>query len=313
MENLLFSLNATIPIFLVMFVGWILKQKGMFDDNFISVSNKFNFNVTLPILLFQDMSNSNIREKMDIKFVLYCAIVTSLCFFLIWIGAKIFIKDKDIIGSFVQGSFRGSAAVLGTALIQNMYGNSGMAPLMMISVVPLYNIYSVIVLTLNAKHRTKDDGIKKAFINVCKNPIIIGILSGFLFSYLEIPIPDIVNKTLKNFSSIATPLALIAIGAGFEGTKALKKFKPTIASSFIKLILQTIIFLPIAIIMGFRDEKLIAILIMLSSPSTVSCYIMAKNMDNDDVLASSIVVVTTLASAFTITAFIYILKFMSFI
>lgn len=307
MENLLFSLNATVPVFLTMIIGYLLNKTGMFKGNFLSVANKFNFNVTLPALLFRDISETNITEVFDLKFVIFGAVVTSICFWGIWGVTKIVMKDKTMVGAFVQASFRGSAAILGIALIQNVIGHSAIAPLMIISSVPLYNIYSVIVLTFEAQDG-KQKKIGNAVINICKNPIILGIVAGSIVSLLRIDFPVMIDKTIGNLASMATPLALIAIGAGFEGKKALAKIKPTFAATFIKLILQPIIFLPLAAYMGFHGEKLLCILIMLASPTTVSTYIMAKDMKNDEVLTSSVIVASTFLSAFTITGFIYILK-----
>lgn len=309
MENFIYSVNATLPIFLVIVIGYVLKQVGMLNDEFVTVANKFNFKVTLPFLVFRDISGANIKEDFDVVFVLFCAIATTICFFAIWGGAKFFIKDKSITGAFVQASFRSSAAVMGIAFIQNIYGTSGMAPLMIIGSVPLYNIYSVIVLTLEAENSGQGkEKIKKALIGIITNPIIIGILLGLLVSLLGITFPTVVNKTVQNMASMASPLALIAIGAGFEGKKALAKIKPTVAVAVIKLVVQAAIFIPVAVHLGFRDEKMIAILVMLAAPTTPSCYIMAKNMNNDGVLTASAVVVTTLFSAVTLTFWIYLLK-----
>ena len=309
MESLIYSLNATLPVFFVIVIGYILKQVGILNDNFVQVANKFNFKVTLPILLFTDIASTNIIKNFDGKYILFCAVVTSICFWTIWFFTKKIMKDPSMIGAFVQASFRGSAAILGIAFIKNIYGNSGMAPLMIIGAVPLYNIYSVIVLTFEGdNHENGRENIKKAFINIVTNPIIIGILLGMLSSLLNINFPKIVDKTLQNLAVMATPLALVTIGAGFEGKKAMAKIKPTLVASFIKLLVQGCIFLPLAVFLGFRDQKLIALVIMLGSPTTVSCYIMAKNMNNDDVLTSSIIVVTTLLSAFTLTVLIFTLK-----
>ena len=100
--------------------------------------------------------------------------------------------------------------------------------------------------------------------------------------------PAMVDKTIDNVAKMATPLALIALGAGFEGRKALAKIRPTLAASAIKLVIQPLLLLPVAAALGFTGEKMIAILIMLASPTTPSCYIMAKNMKNDGVLTASI-------------------------
>ena len=316
MENLIYSMNVTLPIFLVMVIGYVLKQIGMLDDHFVSVANKFNFKVTLPFLLFQDISGVDIKAVFDIRYVLFCAVVSTICFWTVWGVAKLFVTDKSIRGAFVQASFRGSAAVMGLAFIQNIYGTSAMGPLMIVSAVPLYNIFSVIVLTFEADDTAgidRKEKMKQAVINICRNPIILSILAGLIVGLLGIKFPTMIDKTIGNVAKMATPLAVITIGAGFEGRKALAKLPPTIAASAIKLIVQPLIFLPIAAWMGFTGEKMIAILIMLASPTTPSCYIMAKSMHNDEVLTASVVVMTTLMAAFTLTAWIFLLKTLGYI
>ena len=316
MENFIYSINVTMPIFLVMVIGYLLKQIGMLNDNFVTVANKFNFKVTLPFMLFKDIAGVDIKAVFDIKYVLFCAIVSTICFWVVWGTAKLLVRDKTIRGAFVQSSFRGSAAVMGLAFIQNIYGSSAMGPLMIVSAVPLYNIFSVIVLTFEANDSTgidKKAKIRQAGINICKNPIILSILAGLVVGLLGIQFPTLVNKTVSNVAQMATPLALITIGAGFEGRKALAKIAPTMAASMIKLVLQPLVFLPVAAWMGFSGEKMIAILIMLASPTTPSCYIMAKSMNNDEVLTASVIVTTTLMAAFTLTGWIFLLKTLGYI
>ena len=316
MENFIYSINVTMPIFLVMVIGYILKQIGMLNDNFVTAANKFNFKVTLPFMLFKDIAGVDIKAVFDIKYVLFCAIVSTICFWVVWGTAKLLVRDKTIRGAFVQSSFRGSAAVMGLAFIQNIYGSSAMGPLMIVSAVPLYNIFSVIVLTFEANDSTgidKKAKIRQAGINICKNPIILSILAGLIVGLLGIQFPTLVNKTVSNVAQMATPLALITIGAGFEGRKALAKIAPTMAASMIKLVLQPLVFLPVAAWMGFSGEKMIAILIMLASPTTPSCYIMAKSMNNDEVLTASVIVTTTLMAAFTLTGWIFLLKTLGYI
>jgi len=316
MENFIYSINVTMPIFLVMVIGYILKQIGMLNDNFVTVANKFNFKVTLPFMLFKDIAGVDIKAVFDIKYVLFCAIVSTICFWVVWGTAKLLVRDKTIRGAFVQSSFRGSAAVMGLAFIQNIYGSSAMGPLMIVSAVPLYNIFSVIVLTFEANDSTgidKKAKIRQAGINICKNPIILSILAGLIVGLLGIQFPTLVNKTVSNVAQMATPLALITIGAGFEGRKALAKIAPTMAASMIKLVLQPLVFLPVAAWMGFSGKKMIAILIMLASPTTPSCYIMAKSMNNDEVLTASVIVTTTLMAAFTLTGWIFLLKTLGYI
>ncbi len=315
MDQLLFSLNATIPVFLVMVIGYILKQKHIVDEPFVKTLNSFNYKITLPVLLFRDIAESDFYSVWDTRYVLYCFLVTLTCVIATWVIAGFLYRDRDRLGELIQASYRSSAAVLGIAFIQNIYGNSGMAPLMIIGTVPLYNIAAVLILSFTGpgEHRLDKASLWKSIRGILTNPIILGILLGMACSAMRIRFPFMVTKTIQNISVLATPLALLGLGAGFEGRKALKQLKPTAVASFIKLVLWPCLFLPLAISMGFTTEKLVAILIMLGSPTTVSCYIMAKNMGHEGTLTSSVVVTTTFLSSVTLTIFLYILRTMQYI
>ena len=311
MDSFIFSLNATMPVFLVIVLGYILKQLGLFTEEFCRVGNKYVFLVALPVLLFRDIAQTNLYTDFKLSFVVYCAGVTTLVFLGVWFLAAHILKDKSLVGAFAQASVRSSAAILGIAFVENMYGNAGLAPLMIVSAVPLFNIYSVIILTFSAdggQHGTA--AIRKACINVLKNPIIIGIVLGLPFSLLRIDIPTIPLKMIESVGATATPLALLVVGAGFEGTKALAKIKPTLWATAIKLVILPAVFLPLAIALGFQGAELVAVLIMLGSPTTVSCYVMATNMGNDGELSTSIIVLTTLLSSITLTGWIFLLRSM---
>lgn len=316
MSDFLFSINVTFPIFLVMVLGYFLRRIGMLNDNFVKVCNKLNFKVTLPFLVFRDLATVDIRSEFDAKYVLFCAFATSVGFFAAWAIGKIFVKDKRSVGAFTQASFRSSAAVMGLAFIQNIYGHSAMGALMIIGAVPLYNVYSVIVLTLEGDdpQANKESGkIKQTLINIVTNPIIIGVVLGIVAGLFNYPLPKLAKTTIDTVARTATPMALIGLGAGFEGRKAIKKIKPTIGASIFKLIAQAAVFIPIAIACGYQGEKLVALVIMLAAPATPSCYIMAQQMHNDDVLTASIVVMTTLLASVTLTAWIYILRLLGMI
>lgn len=308
MDSFIFSLNATIPVFSIIIVGNLLKRIAIIDSAFSNTAEKFVFKVCLPCLLFQDLTGTDIRNNFDLSYVSFCALSTLASIIVIWFLGKKIIRDKSSVGAFVQGSYRSSAAILGVAFIQNIYGTSGMAPIMIIASVPLYNIFAVIILTIESNEESKDSTVKRAVTGIIKNPIIIGIAAGLTASYLNIELPKMIDKSISNLAVMASSLALISLGASFEGKKALAKLKPTIAASMIKLVILAAVFLPIAVYLGFRDQKLIAIVIMFASPCTPTAYIMAKNMHGDETLAGSIVVATTFFSALTMTGWIYLMK-----
>lgn len=315
MSNFVYSLNATLPVFLVMLLGWWLKRLKFLTDDFVSVADKLVFKVALPVLVFRDIAGADLSHDFNIRFVLFCFLGTCIFFGVTWLLSELFIQDKSVIGSFVQGSFRGSAAILGIAFAQNIYGDSGLVPMMIVASIPLFNIFSVIVLirSANAGETDKAAVVKKTLKGIVTNPIIIGIFAGIPFALLRVQFPVILAKSIDSVAALSTPLALITIGAGFSTGAAVKRWKLTAVASVIKLIIIPGIFLPVAVWMGFRNEEMVALLILTGAPTTVSSYIMAKNMGNDSVLASGIVVATTLLSSVTLTGIIFILKSLGYI
>ncbi|MDC7293170.1 AEC family transporter [Butyrivibrio sp. DSM 10294] len=329
MDNLIFSLNATFPIFLLMVLGYIFNKIGLMDEKAASWMNKFVFKVALPVLLFEDLSKEDFAAAWNGRFVLFCFLATAISVLMITLLSMFLVKNKGRRGEFIQGSYRSSAALLGIAFIHNIYGEAGtgMAPLMILGSVPLYNILAVIILMVTApsdyvmgdssKESSSDNAkkvlIKKTLLGILKNPIILGIFIGMIWSLLRIPQPKIFNTVVSNIASLATPLGLMSMGATFDFKKAANEIKPALCASFIKLFVLVAIFLPVAVTLGFSGEQLVAILVMLGSATTVSCFIMSKNMGHEGTLSSSIIMMTTFGCSFSLTFWLYILKSLSLI
>ena len=309
MENLIFSLNATIPIFLMMLLGMLFRKLGWMDEVFAAKMNKFVFLVPLPMLLFEQLATVDFSEVWDIKFILFCFVVTAISITISTLISMLW-KDRSIKGEFIQATYRSSAALLGIAFIQNIYGTAGMAPLMIIGSVPLYNVMAVVVLSLFKPGNNSFDKalVKKTLKGIVTNPIIIGIVAGFVWSALKLPMPLILHKTVSSIGATATPMGLMSMGATFEMKKATSKMKPTLVAVFMKLVGFCAIFLPVAAMLGFRNEQLIAILVMLGSATTVSCFVMARNMGHEGTLSSGVIMMTTLLSAFTLTMWLDVLR-----
>ena len=237
MDNLIFCLNATIPIFLTLLLGAFFRKVGLFTPDFVKQVNRFVFQGALPVLLFQDLGTSDFAGLWDGKFVLFCFLAT---FFSIVISIVIsfFLKDGSLKGEFVQASYRSSAALFGIAFVENVYGDSGMAPLMILGTVPLYNIMAVIVLSFLKPDVKSIDRplLKKTIKGILTNPIILGIVAGSLWSLSGLTMPLIMEKAVHNVAVLATPLGLMAMGASFDGKKAVASLKPAILASFNKLV-----------------------------------------------------------------------------
>ena len=308
MESLVFSLNSTMPLFLVMLLGWVLRRTGFLPESFVATANKFVFHIALPVQLFHDLATTDLRASFDGRYVLFCAAVTAATILVVWALARLLLRDKSIVGEFVQACYRSSAAILGAAFIQSIYGTTGMSGLMILGSVPLYNIFAVLILTLEspaAAPGALGEKLKKSLRGILTNPILLGIAAGFGWSLLRLPVPAIADKTLASLAGLTSPLALLAIGAGFQGKAALGYLRPTVAATLTKLVVLPALFLPLAVRLGFTDQKLVALLVMLGSITTPASYVMARQMGHKGVLTGSVCVTTTVFSALTLTFWIF--------
>lgn len=314
-NDFLFSINATLPVFGVMVLGFLLRKGGFLTHGFCQVANKLVFHLCLPAMLLRQIAAIRGGSLPDTAFLLYAFCFTLLSTLLVWGFSRVVLRDKTQVGAFAQGAFRGNTALLGSVLLQSICGSQTYTPLIILAAVPLYNVLSVIVLSLEAGGGGKLDRTKllDALKKVGKNPILWGIFLGVPFALFGLPIPAAGDKVLSMLGNLASPLSLIVIGAEFRWAAALEKKGPTLGASLIKLIVLPALALPLGVALGFRQDALVALLVMTGTPSAVSSYIMAENMGNDGVLANGIVAVTTLLSALTVTGWIFLLRTLTLI
>lgn len=309
-NDFMFSVGAILPVFGVMVLGFLLRRRGFLTQGFCQTGNRLVFNLCLPAMLLRQIASMGGVRAADGGFLLYAFAATLAGVLAVWLPAHFFMKDKTQVGAFAQGAFRGNTALLGAALLQSICGSQAYAPLIILAAVPVYNVLSVVVLSLEAGgggtlHRARVLGALK---QVARNPILLGILAGMPFALTGRSIPLPADKVLSMLGGLASPLSLLVIGAGFRWQAALEKRRATLLAALVKLVLLPAAALPPAAALGFRGEALVALLVMSGTPSAVSSYIMAENMGNDGVLANGIVAVTTLLSAVTLTGWIFLLR-----
>ena len=309
LANFIFSINAVAPLFLVLFLGYTFKKMDFISGGFVSSGNKMVFYVALPAALFRSVYSAELGELLDLRFAAFAVGASLVGFFGIWLFAALFIKSKPIRGAFAQGAFRGNFAFLGMPLLISLAGEAGeaRAALIMAFVLPVYNICSILVLAA-CSDSDKKVGFKTILFIIVKNPFIIAIVMAFGMQLLGINLPFMVNQTVGYAANMATPLALICLGAGmnFQGFDA--RFKFALIASLVKVVALPIIFVVAGYMMGFRGYDIAALLVLGGIPSAIAGYAMVVQMGGDSYIAATIVVISTLLSAFTLTLFIYILR-----
>jgi malonate transporter len=314
MEQFLFTLTTIAPVFLICFLGIFLRKVRLINDDFVRISSQLVFTVALPALIFIELSETDFLQIFQGFQILYVLGATTIAFILIWCTAKFFISRGQDLGTFVQGSFRSNYAIVGFAIIVNLFGKHALsqASVILVFVMPLYNLLAIIVLTAT-RHQEKRLNIIKTGLHILGNPLIIATIVSMPFSTFRIPIPKVVSSTASYLSSLALPLALIGIGGSLNTKSIIKASRLAFVATVIKLILMPGVFTYIAICLGFRGEDLAVMFLLFASPTAVASFVMAKAMGANSKLAGNIVLMTTLGASVTITLGVFILKSLGYI
>lgn len=309
MDNFIFSLNIVFPLFLLIVLGYFLKRKGLLTPEFRKKATTLIFYYSLPCSLFRSVAGSDILSGFDFAFVVYILATSLVLFFVSWGVTVLLVKDRSQISAIVHCSFRGNFAYIGLAVLQNLLNTTALtgAVLVITFVVPIYNILAIIVLS-HYNTGAEKPSVKSQLLSIIKNPLIIGIVLGLPFSLFRITIPVMFDKALSYLAQIATPLALLMIGATLAPETFMKKPKGIVLGTLLKNILGPGVFTLLAIPFGFRGEALATIFTMFAVPSAVNCYIMTDKMGGDGELAAGIVMATSLFSVITMTLGIFLLK-----
>ena len=307
MENLILSFNIVLPIFLILSLGYLLKKLKILDELTTKNMNSVNFKVFLPLLLFYNVYKTDLSVVFNPKLLIFSIISVILVFLLLFIIIPLLEKDNRKRGVIIQGIFRSNFVIFGVPVCEALFGQNatGVASMLIAIVVPLFNFLAVICLEI---YRGGNINFKKIIKGIITNPLIIASIIGLFFIYFKIKLPTPIEKTINDISKIATPLAFILLGSSFTFSAFSLYIKQLSITILGKLIIVPGIVLYIAALLGFRNIELTCLLSVFASPTAVSSYTMAEQMDGDSILAGQIVVLTSIISIITVFLWIFILK-----
>lgn len=331
LESLLFTVEAVVPVFILVFAGYFLKRVKLIGDAFVSSCNKFIFNVALPCLLFKNVGECGFQQAFNPKIMLFSVVsICALCFFLMWLVPK-FEKDLKKCGALVQAMFRSNFILLGLPLVINISGeeNAGSAAALVAVAIISFNFLATVCLEyfsnrqkLSIQHNSSEaclqpgapSGDKKRnqlgrlLLSIAKNPLIIASVIGILYSLSGWELPSIIQDPIYDVAGIATPLALITIGGQFNFQSARENRLCISVATFVKLVAVPLVFVTISVLLGFRGADLAGLFVFFAAPTAVSSYIMAQDMNSDGELAGQLVIFTTLFSALSIFLGVFVLR-----
>jgi len=321
-EDLIFSINAVLPIVLMVCLGYLLRRLGVLPLSVTGVMNKLVFRVFLPAMLFLNVYNIQSFSQTSFDYIFYVLIFT-VCIFFVGIPAVMLItKDNRQRGSILQGFFRSNYALVGIPLATSIFGTEGgiFAAMLSAFIIPLFNILAVVSLSIFGTKNGKKSTPLQILLDIVKNPLIQAIALGgvvllvraaFVKHSIEFRLSDVkpVYSVLTSLSAVATPLSLITLGAQFEFSAVPSLKKPILWTVLVRCLLIPVIALSVALALGrFNGAHFATFLAVYVTPVAVSSVPMAQEMGADSALSGQLVVWTTLISGFTIFAATWILK-----
>ena len=323
MDSLIFAINAVAPIILMVAIGYFLKKKGFMSPDFARAANKLVFRIFLPAMLFLNVYKIGDIGEVTLGYIVY-VVVALLCIFAVALPSVIAVTRRgDRRGALLQATFRSNYALIGIPLAQSLYGDEGVAVATLLSVVsiPMLNVLAVISLSLFREDGGKPS-VKKILLDIVKNPLILSVLAGlaalalralFVNWGLDFRLADIkpVYSVLGYLSSLATPLALLVLGAQFEFSAVSSLRREILFGTVARTVLVPLLGIGIAYLLfrnTFSGAHFAAFVAMFATPVAVSSVPMAQEMKADAALAGQLVVWSTLISAISVFLAAFLLR-----
>lgn len=308
-SDLLFSVNTVLPVFIVVLVGYIMRRRGTVDENFVGSISNVVFYYALPARMFLDVATSDFMELMNLRFVAVTVLGTIGVFFAAWLVMSRCFHDGRTIAAAVHSAYRGNYIYIGLPIIQNILQTEYVAcsVLILTFVLPVYNILGVLILSWYSGDMSQ---VKPGnlLMTILKNPMIIAVILGVLYGLTGLPMPYAAERSLTYLGAIATPMALLMIGARMVGNSVKGEEKVLRLILLFKLVLGPLVMTLIAVFLGLPQEEIVSIFVLFAVPTAMNVFIMTKSMGGDDGIAANAILASVLGSVVAMTVGIYLLR-----
>jgi predicted permease len=301
------TLETTLPVFAMVFIGLGLRIIGWINTEFVNTASILVFKATLPTLVFLGIIRTDLNNALNPGLLLFFACATLAGFGLAWLWARWRIPRRDR-GVYVQGAFRGNCGIVGLALAANLYGDYALSAgaILLGLVIIFYNTLSVIVLVAYQPGQTTS--WLRIFRDIFRNPLILSVLIALPFAWLNIHLPTWVMTSGDYFASLTLPLALLCIGATVSFGALRSNRKLSMSASMMKMVALPAVCTSAAWLAGFTGPELGLMFLFFASPTATSSFVMVKVLGGNDRLAANIIAMTTLMASVTVTLGVFILK-----
>lgn len=301
LELVFSAFEITMPILILLLLGGGLKHKQWISADFVASGNSLVFNISLPCLLYLNVSQNSITENLNFPLISFAVVATLLSVIVVWF---LYYRSgkSDQRGVLAQCAYRGNMAIIGLALCERALGQEilGKAAIYLAFLTILYNLIAVVLLTtLN----------RKTLLTMAKNPLILSISLGLISTATDVQLAQPILNSMEYLAKLTLPLALLCLGASLQWQSFKKNHKDALIITTLKLIIIPLLIIIASVPLNFSKDDMTLLFFMVSAPTAVAAYVMANKMTTEGALAAEIVALSTLVSPITIAIGYFLLKF----
>jgi predicted permease len=310
MSDLLFSFQTVLPFILLAALGYFLRRIKLITPGFLGAASQLLYAICFPFIIFISLAGADLRGQLFSAPVLFLSAYGILVpLFLILLMPRL-VRDRSRAASLAQGIYRNNNFVQSIPLMSGYYGAAGTVFAMLLTSVSalLENFFSVtLFLAISPKNSGRRSFLRET-AKALKNPVVLGCVLGFGFSFLGWSLPSPVQSAVTSVGNMATPLAMLMLGAQFDPLELKKDLRHTLPAALAHLVVIPGIFLAAAALSGLRGMELSSILFFTGTVSAASGPTLAANMGGDEDLASQMLCLTMVLSIFTLMLGIFMLR-----
>jgi malate permease and related proteins len=311
------AINTLAPIFLIMFLGAVLRRGGFFDDTAQTGMNRLSYWVGLPVLLFLETGRASAGTGAALTITKLVLAVTALLIGLGLLGARLMGLRAAQVGTFVQSAFRGNLAFIGLPVVLFAFAGSpdgkaaqAAAALALGPIIVVYNLVAVTVLLLSEGRFTLA-GVPRLLGKMATNPLLIATVLGLGWNAWATrsgaALYPFVERTLSMLGATALPLALLCVGAAIVSTPLHGIRASAVFASAIKVAVGPAACFLLARLTGAGPMETGIAAIMSATPTAVSSYVLVDQLNGDRSLAAAGIVISTLMSVISLTVVVVLI------
>lgn len=300
--------TTIVPIFTVIFIGWIARKKGFVPSEFLGPANRLVYHLAIPAMVFRAVATAAFQSHFNPWVLGGLMGAVFLTFWASWALSGLGRFTGALRATFMQCSFHGNLGYIGLAVAYYFLGDDGLAHASILTGFEMifHNFLAIVILSIYGEGQNAARTPWETVCTVLGNPVILSAIFGILFSLLQLPLPPVADRSLDILGSLALPLALLLIGASLSPERMRERIGPIIGASFLKLMVMPAMGFWAYIWWGLPPAVYLPGLILLACPPATVIYVMSRELGGDSDLAVAAISGSTLFSALTIAFWLHV-------